>query len=77
MAYSRQNILQRMVDIQNITIEQTSKGVTQEWVYNHIIFPKYVISKSTYYSYLRCNAKAELKRILSQKENAPCQLNLF
>ncbi len=77
MAYNRINILNRIIDIQNVTIEHTSRGVTQEWIYDHLIYPKYFISKSTYYTYLRCNAKAELKRILAKREESECQLTLF
>lgn len=63
MAYNRKNILNRIVEIQNITIEHTCRGVTQQWVYQHVIFPKYFISIGTYYNYLACNAKGELKRL--------------
>lgn len=67
MAYNRINILNRIIDVQNTTIEHTKRGVTQQWVYENIIFPRYVISIGTYYSYLSCNAKAELKRIEAVK----------
>jgi hypothetical protein len=61
MAYNRHNILKRIVDVQNLTIEHTSRGVTQIWVYEHIIYPRFLISLSTYYTYLSINAKNELK----------------
>jgi len=74
MAYNRRNILQRIIDIQNLTLEHTHKGVTQEYVYNNIIYPLYKISRSTYYSYLGTPAKRELKDMnLNQKR----QLQLF
>jgi len=74
MAYNRRNILKRIIDIQSLTLEHTNRGVTQEWVYNNIVFPTYRISRSCYYTYLGTNAKAELKRL---DENASKQLNLF
>lgn len=74
MAYNRSNILNRIIDVQNITIEHTRRGVTQQWVYDHIIFPKYRISIGTYYNYLATNAKAELKKIEAVKN---AQLALF
>lgn len=74
MAYNRRNILRRMVEIQDITLEHTRKGVTQEWVYNNVIYPRFVISRATYYSYLSYPAKMELKR---QEEAETAQLKLF
>ena len=65
MAHSRKNYLLRIVDIQELTLEHTKKGTTQEWVYKNIIEPRYRISKSTYYNYLAVPAKKELK-ILEQ-----------
>lgn len=73
MAYNRQNILKRIVDVQNLTIEQTSRGVTQVWVYEHIIYPRYLISLSTYNNYLSTNAKKEIKEYEKQSK----QLTLF
>lgn len=74
MAYNRKNKLQLIIDIQNITLEQTAKGVTQEHVYNTLIFPVYHISRRTYYSYLRSTAKADLKKIETNKAR---QMALF
>ncbi|MDD3892016.1 MAG: hypothetical protein PHE03_06895 [Bacteroidales bacterium] len=74
MAYNRRNILKRIIDIQNITLEHTSRGVTQQWVYNNVVFPSYRISRSCYYSYLATNAKAELKRL---DEECQRQMSLF
>ena len=63
MAYNRKNILKRIIEIQNLTLEQTKRGVTQEWTYCNLIFPTYLISRATYYRYLGINAKKELKEI--------------
>lgn len=64
MGYSRKNRLHRIVDVQNITLEHTRQyGSTQEWIYNNLIYPKYRISRTTYYIYLTTNAKAELTKI--------------
>lgn len=67
MAYNRMNILKHIIDVQNTTIEHTARGVSQQWVYENIIYPRYVISIGTYYSYLSCNAKSELKKIETAK----------
>jgi hypothetical protein len=63
VAYNRKNILTRIVDIQTVTLEHTRRGVSQEFVYNDIIYPRYRISKRTYYRYLKENAKKELKEL--------------
>ncbi|MBS2100692.1 hypothetical protein [Carboxylicivirga linearis] len=74
MAYNRRNILQRMVDIQNITLEHTNKGVTQEHVFKTIIHPQYRICRKTFYSYLGSPAKMELKRLNNVEQQ---QMQLF
>jgi hypothetical protein len=81
MAYNREHILERMIRIHNITLEHTSRGVTQEWVYNNIIFPEYLISKATYYKYLSVNAKRDLEILKAKKAKVKAvddrQLKLF
>ncbi len=74
MAYNATNRLKRIVDIQNITLEHTAKGVTQEYVYNMHIYPTYRISRRTYYSYLGYNAKAHLTKLKSGRAK---QMALF
>jgi hypothetical protein len=73
MAYNRLNILTRIVIIQEITMQHTAKGVTQEWVYSNLVFPTYRVSRRTYYNYLGTPAKMELKKIDKQ----PKQMQLF
>ena len=64
MAYNKRNLLERIVDVQNTTIEHTSRGVTQRWVYENI-FKKapYRLSQNTFYKYLARNAKGELREL--------------
>jgi len=68
MAYTRANLLRRIIRIQDITLEHTRKGVTQEWVYQNLIKPIYFIDKRTFYRYLATNAKAELKKMLENEK---------
>ena len=63
MSYNRKNYLLKVSEIQAIVMEHTKRGITQEWVYRTIIFPTYRISRGTFYNYLGCNAKAELKKM--------------
>lgn len=63
MAYNRQNILERVIEIQNITLEHTKRGCTQKWVFENIVRPRFFISWATYNNYLAMPAKAELKKL--------------
>ena len=72
MAYNKKNLLVRMVEIQNITLEHTKKGVTQEWVFENVFYPRFFISRATYYSYLGTPAKAQLKKLLAEEKKQLC-----
>lgn len=63
MAYNRINILTKIIDIQQVVLEHKKRGVSQEWVYINLIYPTYRISRTTFYNYLGCNAKAHLKKV--------------
>ncbi|MEG2276653.1 MAG: hypothetical protein RSA53_05390 [Odoribacter sp.] len=73
MGYNRRNILRRIVEIQNITLEHTKRGVSQKWVYENVIFPRFYLSVATYYNYLDINARAELRKL---EEAEAAQLKL-
>lgn len=68
MAYNRRNYLNRVIKIQTIVLEHKKKGVTQQWIYDNLIFPTFGISIGTFYIYLACNAKAELKKLEIKEE---------
>jgi len=63
VAYNKKNKLTVIIEIQELTLEHTRRGVTQEWLFRNMIRPTYRISKRTYYSYLSCNAKRELNKM--------------
>ena len=67
MAYNNRNLLRRIIEIQDLTLEHTRKGYTQKWVYYNFVHPRYNISISTYNKYLSRNAKIELSN-LNEKE---------
>ena len=77
MAYSGKNRLQRIIDIQNITLEHLKKGVSQDFIFWQYIHPTYKISRRCYTNYMGINAKAELKKLLAKEEAAKQQLKLF
>lgn len=77
MAYTRKNLLQRMIDIQAIYMDHSKHhkgGCTDRYIYRELVFPVYRISERTFYDYLNTNAKKELNDILEAEKK---QLSLF
>lgn len=70
MCYNPRNKLERIIAIQNLTLEHTQRGATQEWIYHNLVYPVYFISKRTYYTYLSTNARRELRQQHEQLELA-------
>jgi hypothetical protein len=68
MAYNQKNRLKRIIDIQNLTLSEKEKGYSQEFIYQTIIKPQYLISRATFYSYLGTNAKRQLKQLTNEKK---------
>lgn len=74
VAYNRRNLLNKIIEIQNITLELKKLGVTQKRIFKDHIEKRYHISRSTYYEYLGTSAKLQLKKLeLNDKQ----QLQLF
>jgi len=71
MSYNKRNKLERICEIQRITLEHTRRGVTQKWVYDHVIYPRFLISISTFYNYLGVPARKELNKLKSPVESQP------
>lgn len=68
MGYNRKYLLEKIITIQNITLEETKKGKTQLYIYNNIIRPSFFISYSSYNKYLARNARRELKELIKNKK---------
>ncbi|GIJ93517.1 MULTISPECIES: hypothetical protein [Capnocytophaga] len=70
MAYNRRNLLKRVIDIQNITLELKRKDGDMffKTIYWTHIYPTYKISYRTYATYLDMNARKQLKE-LEEKMN--------
>jgi len=68
MGYNRANLLNKIIEIQTLTLQYQKKGYYQKWIYKNIVYPKYRISLSTYNNYLGINAKKELKELEAQKD---------
>jgi len=63
MAYNRKNFLIKVINIQQIQIDYNKKGVTNEFIFDNIIQPRYFISRTTFYNYLTINARKELTEL--------------
>lgn len=75
MGYNRKNILAKIIAVQQLVKEYQRKGVTQEFVYREIVYPRYYISRRTFYEYLGTSSpKTELERIEKEEQQ---QLTLF
>jgi hypothetical protein len=65
MAYNRRNLLNRIIDVQEITLREKEHGSSQVWIYQNIIADRFRISKSTYDRYLAIAAKREIKKLIN------------
>ena len=71
MGYNKRNLLIKIIEVQTIYVEHSKRGATGKWIFNELIYPKYKISRSTFYNYLGTNAKKELKELdASNKDNS-------
>lgn len=68
----RIHLLKRIIEVQNITLEHTKRGVTQQWVYDNVIYPRFFIAQRTYYKYLGYPAKKEFKELERELQNKGC-----
>lgn len=68
MAYNRHNLLKRIIEIQDVTLREKERGASQSWIYDNIIYERYMISRSTFNRYLGIAAKREIKKNAVQNE---------
>ena len=68
MAYNKENLLQRIIEIQDIVLEHKRKFVPQKTIYKMYIKEQFHISYSTFNRYLGVPAKAELKELPEKEE---------
>jgi hypothetical protein len=81
MAYNRENLLKRIIEVQNIVKEQKKHDTPQTKIYRKFIKDKFHISYSTFNEWIGIPAHAQLEKLLAQKEKQKefekQQLNLF
>lgn len=63
MAYNRRNTLEKIMEVQEITMREKKRGATQAWIFRNLICKQFHISKSTFDRYLSTNAKKELAKL--------------
>jgi len=66
---SRLNYYKRVLTVQQIYTENHEKGLSNVWIHENIIHPRFFICISTFYAYLTINAKAEIKKIENEQSN--------
>ncbi|QEE51061.1 hypothetical protein FUA48_16195 [Flavobacterium alkalisoli] len=74
MAYNKKNYYTRIIEIQNLTKDCQSLGMTNVHIYKTYILPHYHISKRTFDEYLGIPAERELKKLKEAENN---QTKLF
>lgn len=68
MAYNRENLLRKIIEIQDIVLLWKQMDIPQRVIYRKYIEKQYHISCSCFDKYLAVNAKQELKALLAKKE---------
>jgi hypothetical protein len=63
MSYNKRNLYNKIIEIQDIVLKGQKKGLSQKEIFYSQIENVYFISIGTFYTYLRINAKAELKKL--------------
>lgn len=68
MAYNSKNKLIKIIEIQNIVLQEKKRGyMNQKEIFYKLIEPTYHISIRTFNSYLGINAKKELADIVAEE----------
>jgi hypothetical protein len=74
MAYSKRNLLNKIIEVQTIVLRESKRGIPQKHIYEALIKNSYHISYSTFNNYLARNAKKELELLDNKKEDKQTKL---
>ncbi len=81
MAYNRENLLKRIIEVQNIVLEHKKHDTPQIRIYEKYIKDRFHISYSCFNEWMTIPAKTQLKELQTakekQKEIEKAQLKLF
>lgn len=71
--YNRRNLCKKIIEMQGVYMQYWNTGRTDKFIYDTFIYPRFFISRATFYKWLGTNAKAELKKLEAEQGQ---QLNL-
>lgn len=77
MAYNQYNHLQIVKAVLETFNEHKQEGVTTAYVYRKYIFPKFFISRATFYNYMNIPVNKRIKEIEEKRKNAKQQCLQF
>jgi len=69
MAYTKENKLRRIIDVQNHFKKCYRPGMNIEWIFYNEIYPVFKISRRSFYKWLKIPAENELNQLLDDKQN--------
>lgn len=67
MAYNRENYLRKIIEIQQLVLDEQQHGATLRWIYREKVKHRYHISYSTFNNYMSIPAQKELKELQNTK----------
>jgi len=73
MAYTPENKLKRIQEVQEFFKAEYRPGMVMEYVFHQSVYPKFKISLRTFYSWLKVDVKTELKKLEDEKRNHKAQ----
>lgn len=76
MAYTKENFLTRVLEIQSIALHHRKQGLFFKEIFHKHVEKQYHICKRTFDSYMGINARKELRELHEKKQDIN-QLNLF
>jgi hypothetical protein len=68
MAYNRLNKLYQIKKVIEVYITEKKDGMTTEYVYRTHIYPRFMISRSAFYSYLRMPIIKLIREEMARRE---------
>lgn len=75
MAYTRKNLLKKVLKVQEIALIERKKGLFFKEIFHKHIENQFDISKRTFDAYMGINARKQIKELQENKQNN--QLTLF
>jgi predicted transcriptional regulator YheO len=74
MSYTQKYLLQRIRRVNELYVDLSEKGITNEFIYHHHIKDQFNISRATFYEYLTVPYNIKIKRLEDDEKR---QLRLF